>query len=190
MRDRPSALEEGIYNMIAGPIASVVNAILPGGEIDETLRSLQYCSRRLKEGWQLLSDYKEEMLGKDKKEAFDALNDAKERLDDAWERWKSAKQSAKEARQQQRQANREAFESRVGDRIDKLKERLDRLYSALSHREANLDKLRDMRDSARSDEHRYRVEGWIDEEEDKIAGIRSKIRDVESWLDEERSRLR
>lgn len=122
------------------------------------------------------------MLGRDKKEAFEALKQAQELLDAAWDRWKSARQDTWEAR-------REAWEERVQRNITNLKERLERLYGVLAHKEAHLEELQEKRDSAWSDDFRERVEGWVDEEEENIRSISEKIENIETWLEEERSKI-
>lgn len=192
----PSGMGDALLSLIMPVIPlmkNTLNAILPGPEIDETRQSLQYCSQKLKEGWRLLSEYRNEMTGRDKKDAFEALKDSQESLNDAWDKWKEAKSRAHEARQQAWEAKQERhkqWEDRVRANIDKLEDRLHKLTSVLSHKESHLDDLRDKRDSARSDDFRARVEEWIDQEEDAISDIRRKIDQVEDWIDEARAKLR
>ena len=189
----PSGLEEAIANIfVTFPqwvIRKAIDAVIPGPEIDEARETLDYCSKKLQEGWSLLSLHKQEMLGRDKKEAFEALKQSQELLDDAWDRWKSARQDAKQARQETWEARREAWEVRVQRNIDNLQERLDRLYDVLAHKEGHLEELQEKRDSARGDDFRELVEGWIDEEEENIRDIREKIDNIETWLEEERSKI-
>lgn len=194
--DPPSGIGDALLSVIMPIIPlmkNTLNAILPGPEIDEARQSLQYCSQKLKEGWRLLSEYRDEMTGRDKKEAFGALKDAQESLNDAWEKWKEAKNRAHEARQQAWEAKQERhrqWEDRVRSNIEKLEDRLQKLTAVLAHKESHLDDLRDKRDSARSDDFRARVEEWIDQEEDAISDIRRKIDQVEDWLDEARAKIR
>jgi len=189
----PNALEEAIATIVLSPIEvplkALVDAVLPGPEIDETRELLKYCSKKLSEGWHLLSLYKQEMLGRDKKEALDALKRAQELLDAAWSRYKSAREEARRVRQETRGAQREAREQRIHENISNLKQRLERLYGVLEHKESHLEQLRPKRDSARTDDFRARVEGWIDEEEESIRDIRAKIERIETWMEEERSKL-
>ena len=192
----PSEVGSALLSVIMPVIPLVeaaVNAVLPGPEIDETLRSLQYCSRKMKEGWNLLSDYKEEMTGKDREEAFQRLKYAQEVLNDAWGKWKDLKARVNEVREQAREARRERHEQwveRQRANIAKLEDRIERLNSVLSHKESHLDDLYDKRDSARGDDFRSVVEGWIDDEQRAISDIKGKIEQVEDWLDEARSKLR
>jgi len=144
------------------------------------------------------------MLGKHKKEASEALKKASEALHEAWDKWKSArgeaieqyhaeKQAAWETRQAKRAAwiaKKEAWEERMRENISKLEYRLDRLESALARRQSNLSKLEDMRDSARSDSYRDRVEGWIDEENDRISDIEKKIDQIKEWISDMTAKLR
>lgn len=194
--DPPSGLGDALLSVIMPVIPlmkNTLNAVLPGPELDETRQNLQYCSQKLKDGWRLLSEYRDEMTGRDKKEAFDALKDSQESLNNAWAQWKEAKSKAHEARQQAweaRQERRKQWGERVRANIEKLEDRLQKLTAVLSHKESHLDDLRDKRDSARSDDFRARVEEWIDQEEGAISDIRRKIDQVEDWLDEARAKLK
>lgn len=192
----PSGIEEAIAAVLLMPlhiVSAAINAVLPGPPIDETKETLKACSQALAEGWQLLSEHKDDMLGRDKQVCFEALNAAKETLQYAWDRWKDAQQEAYEARcrnREEREAKRSGWRERVESNIDDLKQHLERLIGALAHKESHLDELRDKRDSAWSDSFRERVEGWIDEEESNISELREKIARVETWLDEAREKLR
>ncbi len=182
-------LVNSIVSLPALPVKAALDAILPSGEIDEKHEELKACSEKLEQGWGLLSEYKLEMTGHDKKEAFDALKDAQENLNGAWAQWKKVKSQAWEAHKEHFQEKREAFKDRVRERIENLKERLEHEYSKLAKAEAHLDKLRDDRDSAWNDDFRERVEGWIEEEEERREQVKEKITRIEGWLDEERNKL-
>ncbi|MGQ0446563.1 MAG: hypothetical protein ACT4O2_15950 [Beijerinckiaceae bacterium] len=183
---------------ILGILESIVNigvdamtlGALPGGHTDDRLETLQYCSRRIKEGWALLEESKREMLGRDKAECFQALKDAQESLDAAWQQWKSWQSDQRQRRMEQRREKREEFEERVRSRIADLNERREHLYGVLAHKERHLDELHEKLASARSDDFRARVAGWIDEEQDRISEIKTKLDDIEGWIDEEKEKLR
>lgn len=83
-----SLFTESIVDIITLGMESATKALL-GIHTDERLETLQYCSRRIKEGWALLEENKREMLGRDKAECFHALKDAQESLNSAWQQWKS-----------------------------------------------------------------------------------------------------
>lgn len=147
----------------------------------------------MKEGWELLSRYKDKMTRKDKEEAFQALKSTQVSLNNAWERWKELKSKTHEARQQAWKAKKEMNEKSVKHQrinIENLENRLERLFAVLSHKESHLEELYDKRDTARSDDYRSMVEEWIDKEKDAMSGIKSKIRRVEEWIEEARSKLR
>ncbi|HOL72869.1 MAG TPA: hypothetical protein PLA43_20495 [Bryobacteraceae bacterium] len=167
------------------------------GPFDERKLELDRCSKALKEGWAYLSQNKAEMLGKHKKEAFDALSSASDSLGSAWDTWKTGRQQAiehyrreKRAAWEARQAKREAWETRMRDNRAKLEDRLDRLEGALERRRSHLSELHDMRSTARSDSYRDRVDGWISEEEERIAEIEQKIDQVKEWISEIDAKLR
>ncbi len=176
-------------------IKAGIEAIL--GPFDERKLELQKCSEALKEGWAYLSQNKEKMLGKHKKEAFEALSNASESLGRAWDLWRTGREQAiehyrsqKRAAWEARQAKREAWESRMRENLSKLEDRLDQLQSALGRRRRNLSKLEDMRDSARSDSFRERVDGWIADEHERIAEIERKIDHVKAWILATEAKLR
>ena len=179
-----------------------ISAIL--GPFDDRKFELQKCSEAMKEGWAYLSQNKEQMFGKDKQKAFEALTTASETLNEAWNEWKSAKReaieqyhaekrAAWEARQAKREAwmaKKEAWEERMRENISKLEDRLDRLENALNRRQSNLSKLESMRDSAWSDSYRDRVEEWIDEENERISDIERKIDQIKEWISDMEAKLR
>ena len=176
-------------------IKAGIEAIL--GPFDERKLELQKCSEALKEGWSYLSKNKGKMLGKHKKEAFDALSKASDSLRRAWDTWKTGRQRAiehyraeKRAAREARHAKREAWESRMRDNISKLEDRLDRLESALHRRQSNLSRFEDMRSSARSVFYRERVDGWISDERKKIAEIQRKINQIKAWISDTKAKLR
>lgn len=193
-----SELADVLLAVVTGGLSVVVQAGLEAilGPLDERKLELQKCSQALKQGWAYLSQNKGDMLGKHKKEAFEALSKASDSLGAAWDTWKTGRQRAvehdrsqKQAAREARQAKREAWETRMRENISKLEDRLSRLESALERRRSNLSRLEDMRSSARSDAYRERVENWISEERQKIDQIRDKIERTEEWLPETKSKL-
>lgn len=172
-----------------------LDAIL--GPFDERKFELQKCNETMKEGWAYLSKNKTAMLGKHKQEAFNALKAASDSLTAAWDTWRGERQRAidqfraeKQVTWETRQANREDWEARMRENITKLGAGLDRLESALNRRQSNLSKLEGMRDSAWSDSYRERVDGWIDEEHERIAEIKEKINQTKEWISDAEAKLR
>jgi len=173
----------GIISDLIDAGANVIGQFLPGGETDQKKDELQSCSENLHRARQELSEKKGEMLGRDKHEVFEAIKEAQEALNAAWERWREAKSAAHAARQS-------AWRERIMHRIANLEERLSTLYDKLSKAESHLAELESKRASAWNDSFRDRVDGWIAEAQDRIDGLRGKVREVEGWLDEERGKLR
>lgn len=177
-------LSDGIADMVlaiaTGGVSVALSAMM--GPFDEKQRELEACSSQLKKGWDMLSEYKERMLGRDKQEAFQALNETKEILDRAWEDYKRERKKAFGDYQRERQ-------QRTQENIRKLEERRERLNDILSRGESHLEDLRRKLSDAWSDDYRERVSGWIEEEESRIQDLRSQLSDVENWLYEARSRL-
>jgi len=189
-----SGLADVLLTILTAGTTLVIEAIL--GPYDQRKLELQRCSEAVKEGWAYLSQNKGKMLGKHKKEAFDALTHASESLRSAWDTWKSGKQQAldqyyseKRKAWEARQAKREEWETRMRDNIAKLEDRLGRLEDVRGRRQENLNRLEDMLCAARSDSYRDRVEGWIDEERERINEIENKIHLMRGWLSEMRAKL-
>jgi conjugal transfer/entry exclusion protein len=172
-----------------------IGAIL--GPFDDRKFELLKCNEAMKEGWAYLSKNKAAMFGDHKQEAYDALKSASDRLTAAWDMWRSERQGAidqfhaeKQAAWEARQAKREAWEIRMRDNISQLEDRIDRLESALDHRQSNLSKLEDMRDSTWSDSYRDRVDDWISDEHERIADIEKKIDQIKGWISDTEMKLR
>lgn len=186
---RPSSgMEDLILFIATGGVSGLLNAIM--GPFDEKKRELQAASKRLKEGGDMFNRYKGNMLGRDKHDAFEVLNEAKEYLDQQWDDYKRERQRAYDNYYQMEQDEKQqAWRHRVEENIKNLEDRRERLNSVLSHKESNLDDLRDKLSDAWSDDYRSRISGWIAEEESSINEIRNKLSNVEDWLYEARSKL-
>lgn len=165
---------------LAGDILTL--GLLDTSAFDEKKDELKALSAELREGWTYFTEHKTEMLGRDKAAAFERLKEVQEILDAEWEEWKRAKSAHHEAKQSQWRAKQEAH-------IEDLEGRLQKAYGALERRERHLDKLHSDRANAWSDDFIDRVEGWIDEEEDRISDIKASIERLEGWLEEARGRL-
>ncbi|HUM77813.1 MAG TPA: hypothetical protein PLP43_05255 [Methanoculleus sp.] len=206
-RATPSSESDDVFlALITGGLSIVITQVLDAilGPFDDRKFELIACSKTMGEGWAYLSRNKGRMSGRDKQEAFEALTRASEALNVAWDEWKRArsavieryhaeKQAAWETRQARRReaiAKKEAWEERTRENIANLTDRLDSLESALDRRQRNLSKLEEMRDSAWSDSYRDRVEGWIDEENERISDIQSTIDRVKGWIAEMEAKLR
>jgi hypothetical protein len=191
------------FLLIPDLIGSIVNSILPGPEIDETKQMLEHCSEQLREGWTIFKNSKNEMLGRDKNEAFQSLKSAEELINQAWERWREIKQEAYQARQAQREAKRaererrdEEYQRKQDEWRNRMQEKIERLEEVVQHKEAFIDRLEsqidDLRDKsydARSDSFRDKVDSWIEEKETIISETKDQIRDIESKISEIRNKL-
>jgi hypothetical protein len=164
-----------------------LDAVLGPG--DEEHSALAHRSEALKDGWAYLSAHKSEMSGADKSAAFEALQNAKQSLDRDWGLWKEYKHQARVAKAELHRAKQEEWRARQREFVQRLEDALDRLEAARARREDHLAELIDKYNDARSDSFRERVEGWIAEEKERIAGIEQKIEDVRSKLSEAVSRL-
>jgi hypothetical protein len=186
---KPSGpLGDVILTIATGGINVVLDALL--GPFDERRRELQACSEHLRKGWALLNEHKGDMLAQDKREAYQALCDAGEQLNQAWEDYKGERQKAYDDSRAERQRNHDEWVQKIEANIEKLEARTERLNEIISRKEDHLDELHSKLDDAWNDDYRDRVSGWIDEEETRLAELRSQLADVENWLNEDRSKLR
>lgn len=176
-----------VLSIATGGLSTALSALM--GPFDERKDELVSCSDHLKQGWALLNEYKENMLGQDKKEAYNALYQAKEQLDQAWADYKKERQQAFDDYQNERQRKHDEWVTRIEANIDKLDDRRENLLEKIAHREEILDNLQNKLDEAWSDDYRDNISGWIDEEEEKLDDLRSKLDNVENWLEEERNKL-
>lgn len=182
-----SGSAEAILAVLTGGLSSVISAIM--GPFDERKRELQYSSQALQEGWAMLHQYKDHITGQHKQEAFQALNNAKERLDMEWSRYKKERDQAYAEHRSQQAEKRAQWIHKVEDNISNLENKRERLNDALSKRESHLSDLYDKLSDARSDEYRSRVSDWISEEQENIQEIKRKLENVEDWLQEARDKL-
>lgn len=116
------------------------------------------------------------MFGKDKRDAFHALNKDSEALNSEWKQWEYAPNEAyrkhkteKQAAREERLVKKAAWEERTRANISRLEDRLDRLKDFLTRKYDNLSKLEEKRDSAWSDDYKERIDGWISEVKTKLS---------------------
>jgi len=184
---RPSSGIADLILLIAtGGISGILNSIMG---LDEHKRELQRASEALRKGWGMLDEYKENMMGHDKHDSFQALSEAKEHIDREWDSYKRERQKAYDSHQMEHEQKQQAWRHRTEENITNLEDRRDKLNSILSHKESHLEDLRSKLSDAWSDDYRSRVSGWIDEEESNMQDIRDKLSNVEDWLYEARSKL-
>lgn len=187
-RPYDSGLADVILTIATGGANLLLNAIM--GPFDEEKAMLISCGKRLQEGWAMLRDNKEKMLGKDKGAAFEALNETKELLDDRWDSYKRERQRAWEKYQRERSSRHHSWEQKIESNIRTLEERRDKLNGVLAHKEHHLDELYDKLRDAWSDDFRSRVSDWISEEESSISDIKEKLSKIEDWIYENKDKLR
>jgi len=176
-----------ILSIATGGLSTALSALM--GPFDERKDELNSCSEHLKQGWALLNEYKENMLGRDRNEAYQALYQAKEQLDQAWADYKRERQQAFEDYKPERQRKHDEWVERIEANIEKLLARRERLTEIIAHKEDHLNDLQNKLDEAWSDDYRDRVSGWINEEEEKLDNLRSQLVDVENWLEEDKNKL-
>lgn len=183
----------------SGPMGDVVLSIATGGlstalsalvgPFDERKDELISCGEHLKQGWALFNEYKENMLGRDKQEAYQALYQAKEQLDQAWADYKRDRQQAFDDYQNECQKKHDEWVARIEANIDNLEDRRENLLEKIAHREEIIDNLQNKLDGAWSDDYRDNISGWIDEQEEILNDLKNKLENVENWIVENKNQL-
>lgn len=187
----PGVFADMVMFLLTGGMSEMVKMALSAilGPFDERKQDLLAANAALKKGWALLHESKDRMLGRDKQQAFEALNAAKANLNREWEDYKRERQKAVDHYHREREAKQRAWRDRAEENVRNLEDRRQRLGEILAKREAHVSELYDKLSDARSDDYRYRVSGWIDEEEANIRGLRDKLQNVEEWLYEAQAKL-
>lgn len=183
----PNPLNDVIVAIFTGGLSSVISDIM--GQFDEHKSDLLICSKNLREGWNLFSQSKSDLLSKDKREAYYVLSQAQERLDLAWSNYKHERQIAFEKHHRIKMQRNEQRIAKIESNIEKLKQRKERILEVLAHKESHLSELRDRYYDAKSDGYRNRVSEWIDEEERNIRELEEKIDNIDDWIEEQRAKL-
>jgi len=132
----------------------------------------------LRNASELLSEYKDEMLGKHKQECFERIKDVRHLHDLYWaEIIKMRGQKHDE------------FKQRVRNNLERNYERLRKANSALEKVRNHAADLQDQIHSAWSDDYRDRAYGWLSEAEVKINDIEESISQIEKWIREDEDKL-
>lgn len=157
-----------------------------------TKETMKEKGQHLHEAGQLLSRYKHEMTGEHKQEVFERINRIREQHNIFWGRVREAneeKQKIWEQKQSEFEERKENAKESIRRNIEDNKERLRKAQNALEKAKNHRSELEDQISSAWSDGFRERAEGWLDEENDRIADIEESIDRIEGWIEEGRSRL-
>ncbi len=191
-----SGFEHTLADMVLFPIniAERILGLLLGiqekSQLEEIRDELKSCNEKLRAAWNIFNQNKDALLPADRTRCFETLHNASEKINEAWARLKEAGDRFYEAKNAEWKAKQHDFRGRIQANIDKLEVKLENARSALSRREAHLDRLRDDYSNAWNDGFRDRCSGWIDEEESKIQDITLSIERLEGWLEDERNKLR
>ena len=117
------------------------------------------------------------------------MKEAGNQLDAAWAQWKDKNASLRKKKQHEWEEKHRLFVERVKANIVKLEDKLVKAEAALQKQESHLDDLRDKYDTAWNDSYKDRCSEWIDECENRIASIKEHIDRLEGWINEERNKL-
>ncbi len=205
----PSGLEEMLAGTVLLPFEVVTKAVTlgHGSILPEHRDQLRYWSQRIREAWDLFKDYKEEMLGRDRKETFEKLKEEQAACDSAWERLREARGEAREARERAREAKERGRQARERERElgrrrheewrARMEARIDRLNSVIEGGEAYIARLRaeieDLEDKIRNawnEQWADRAQERVEEKEEKIREAEKRNRDIEKEIEEIKRQLR
>lgn len=144
---------------------------------------------RLKQAMNYFSENKEEMLGRDKSECFEAGKRMRSIHDHAWIDYKRRADEHYSQKNDDWQRKQSAFKERVRENLRKNYEKLSAAEAALDRFMSHADKLRDDISEAYTDGFRDRAEGWLSETESKIDSIREQIERLNDWISEDEAKL-
>ena len=190
-----SGLEQGIADIFLFPAKLIADVFMnligidTLSSLDETRQDLLACNKALQDAWQAFNDKKNDMLPGDKNQAYKSLKEAGNQLDAAWAQWKDKNASLRKKKQHEWEEKHRLFVERVKANIVKLEDKLVKAEAALQKQESHLDDLRDKYDTAWNDSYKERCSEWIDECEYRIASIKEHIDRLEGWINEERNKL-
>lgn len=159
--------------------AGLAEPISVFGFMPEDAESMKRCGQILKEAGQMLSEWKHEMRREDKQEAFEYINEVREKVDAWWAEYKG-----------NRAARQNIFVSNRRENLKNNYEHLRKAQDALTRKEAHRDELLSKIANARTESHRETVEGWLEDEESRISDIKEYIERVERWIEEDEAKLR
>lgn len=112
-----------------------------------------------------------------------------------WGKWKERHSQRQEEYQAKTKKHEEWLEKqaewkkRVRENIAKNQEKLDKAESALTRSQTHADELREKIATARSDDYRERVEGWLEEEEERSKSIEESIERIKGWIEEDEKKF-
>jgi hypothetical protein len=149
-----------------------------------TAEDMKRLGELLKEAGRVLSENKHQMLREHKDECFQRIQEVRQTHDAFWGEYKKAR----ELRQQEHRQKIRDVLARIEGNISSNQDKKAKAEAALDRAEANISKLNGMLESARSDEHQERVQGWLSEAEEKRASIQESITRIEEWIDQDERR--
>lgn len=149
-----------------------------------TADEMKALGARLKEVSRKLTDNKHQMLREHKDECFQKIQEVRATHDIFWGRYKESR----EIKQQQFQQKIRDVLDRVEQNISKNYEKLEKAANALQRAEENIYKLEAMLSTAKGDDFREKVEGWLAEALEKHASIRESIRRMKDWIKQDETR--
>ena len=152
---------------------------------DPQLKLLRNLSDNHKRAWAKFKEEQKHLIRADHQQVYERLQEVRGELDEAWGEFKRLGQENFEHRQRRREEWREKQTTFLA--VLKSQEANQEAY--LEKKESELISLRAKRDEARGDSYRERLEGWMDECQDKITNVeedlkklRAKITEVEAKL--------
>jgi len=148
------------------------------GFLSPDVEEMKGLGRLLRVAGQSLSRYKHEMFGEHKQECFEAIQEM-QRVHDAW--WEELRIYRDDRHQN--------FHARIRANLEKLHGMHSKATEALGRARAHADDLRDQIDSARTDKFRDLASGWLSEEESRNSDIEAHTARIEGWIDEEEDKL-
>lgn len=155
------------------------------GFVPTTADDMKTLGKELTKAGEMLSKYKENMLGEHKQECFKAIQETRQ-IHDEW--WSDYKEKRGLVREQARERY-ESWRTRVQMNLEKNHERYEKASSVLENLRAKADELRSDIDSAWNEEWASRRIEWLSEIETRIENIEAFLEKLEEWIEEDKKKL-
>jgi|CXWL01.1.fsa_nt_gi hypothetical protein len=143
-----------------------------------TVEDMKVKARQLKEAFEMLSRYKDQMLGEHKVECHERLREVRESHDLWWSRYKETWSERQTDRQEARESKKEKIRANLDKNREKLRSDEERLEKARERIEENRGKL----EETTSEKWIGIYTEWIEKDEAKVESIEGWINTLHEWI--------
>jgi DNA repair exonuclease SbcCD ATPase subunit len=184
-----------LSRMLGGLETDFVDGLIAGLDPDgqRNLRErMKGYGAELRDAMKHFNGIKFEMTKEDRSTVQEWISEIKYNHDGFWGEVNlvnAERREIREARQKEFEEKRDMAKQRIEENIEKNEEKLEKAKDALSRFEANRDNLEDRISGAYTDSHKEKLEGYLDETNDKISDIENQIERLDRWISEGKEKL-